>query len=126
MDKDETGNDGVLIVEGREVPFTNADYDIEFDTTASAFNDSLEQDSTVTSKPPVEVTVEADGSKQELKNMLLTDDGRPRTGLRATIRGSEGGDRFREGKVTNFGREYPGDDKTTTTITLQFDKHRPL
>lgn len=124
--RSETGDDGVLIVEGEEIPFTNADYDVQFETAASSFNDKLEQDSAITGKPPVEVSVEADGSKQELKAKLMTGDGKPKTGLRAIVRGSEGGDRFRDGKPTSFGREYPGGDKTTTSVTIQFDKHRPL
>lgn len=126
MDKNETGKDGVLIVNGREIPFTNADYEISFDTTGSDFNDQLEQDSAITSKPPVEVNIEADGSKAELKGELLTDDGMPRTDLRAIVRGSEVGDRFSKGKPTAFGREFPGGDKTTTSVTIQFDRHRPI
>lgn len=125
-DRNETGNDGELIVDGEEVPFTNADYEVGFDTSASDFNDRLEQDSAITSKPPTEVTVEADGSKAELKGLLMNADGTPKTGLRATVRGVEGGDRFTKGKPTSFGREFPGGDKTTTEVTIQFDRHRPL
>jgi len=124
--RNETGDDGVLIVDGREVPFTNADYEIGFDTSSSDFNDRLEQDSAITSKPPTEVSIEADGSKAELKSLLMDDTGAPRTGLRATVRGSEGGDRFTKGKPTSFGREFSGGDKTTTEVTVQFDRHRPL
>jgi len=121
----ETGKDGVLIVSGREVPFSSVSDDISYETSEATANDELNNATAYVSKS-AELTVEADGSKTELKALLMNSDGTPKTGIRAEITATEGGDRFTEGKVTSFGREFPGDDLTTTEIELTFDNHRPL
>jgi hypothetical protein len=121
----ETGKDGVLIVEGREVPFASVSVDISFDTSEATSNDALNNAQAYTSKS-AELTIEADGSKTELKGLLLNGDGTPKEGLRAEITGTEGGDRFTDGRITSFGREFPGDDLTSTELDLTFDSHRPL
>jgi hypothetical protein len=123
--KTETGKDGVLIVEGREVPFSSVSDDISFETSEATANDELNNPTAYTGKS-AELTVEADGSKTELKALLMNPDGTPKSGIRAEITATEGGDRFTDGKVTSFGREYPGDDLTTTEVELTFDNHRPL
>lgn len=125
MDKQETGKDGVLIVDGAEIPFTTVSEDIGFDTSEAEYNDELNSPTAYTGKS-AELTVECDGSMAELKSKVMNDDGTPKDGIRAEITGSEGGDRFTEGKVTGFGREYPGGDLTSTEVDLTFDKHRPL
>jgi len=121
----ETGKDGVLIVEGREVPFSSVNVDLSFDTSEVTANDALNNAQAYTSKS-AELTIEADGSKTELKGLLLNSDGTPKEGLRAEITGTEGGDRFTDGRITSFGREFPGDDLTSTELDLTFDSHRPL
>jgi len=123
--KTETGKDGVLIVEGREVPFSSVSDSIDFETSEATANDELNNPTAYTGKS-AELTVEADGSKTELKALLMNPDGTPKSGIRAEITATEGGDRFTDGKVTSFGREYPGDDLTTTEVELTFDNHRPL
>ena len=125
MDKTETGKDGVLIVDGDEIPFTTVSEDIGFETSEATYNDEFNNPTGYTGKS-AELTVECDGSAAELKQKMMTEDGMPKDDLRAEITGSEGGDRFTEGKVTSFGREYPGGDLTTTEVELTFDKHRPL
>jgi len=97
-DRTETGKDGVLIVSGREVPFSSVSVDISFDTSEVTANDALNNKQAYTSKS-AELTVEADGSKTELKGLLLNGDGTPKEGLSAEIQGSEGGSRFTEGRV---------------------------
>jgi len=121
----ETGKDGVLIVSGREVPFSSVSDDISYETSEATANDELNNATAYVSKS-AELTVEADGSKTELKALLMNPDGTPKTGIRAEITATEGGDRFTDGKVTSFGREFPGDDLTTTEVELTFDNHRPL
>jgi len=121
----ETGKDGVLIVSGREVPFSSVSDDISYETSEATANDELNNATAYVSKS-AELTVEADGSKTELKALLMNPDGTPKTGIRAEITATEGGDRFTDGKVTSFGREFPGDDLTTTEVELTFDSHRPL
>jgi hypothetical protein len=121
----ETGKDGVLIVEGREVPFSSVSVDLSFDTSEVTANDALNNEQAYTSKS-AELTIEADGSKTELKGLLLNGDGTPKEGLRAEITATEGGDRFTDGRITSFGREFPGDDLTSTELDLTFDSHRPL
>lgn len=125
MDKNETGKDGVLIVGNREVPFTNADYEIGYDIAESEFNDSMEKPSAYTGKRG-SGSIEAEGSKAELKAMLMKEDGMPREDISLEITGAEGGDRFTSVRIENFGREFPGGDKTTTSIDWQADKHRPI
>lgn len=125
MDKTETGKSGILIIDGDEIPFTSVSDDISFDTTEAEYNDDFNSQTAYTGKS-AELTVECDGSMAELKSKVMHDDGTPRDDIRAEITGSEGGDRFTQGKVTSFGREYPGGDLTTTEVELTFDKHRPL
>jgi hypothetical protein len=123
--KTESGKDGVLIVEGREVPFASVSEDISFDTSEVDSNDALNNAQAYVSKS-AELSIEADGSKTELKSLLLNSDGTPKEGLVAEITGPEGGDRFTEGRITGFGREFPASDLTSTEIDLTFDSHRPL
>jgi hypothetical protein len=123
--KTETGKDGLLIVDGREVPFSSVSVDISIDTSEVTANDRLNTQEAITGKT-AELTIEADGSKTELKNLLLNPDGTPKEGLRAEITGTEGGDRFTDGRATSFNREFPGDDLTSTSVDLSFDSHRPL
>jgi hypothetical protein len=125
MDKTETGKDGVLIVDGEEIPFTNATPDISFGTSEATHNDELNNKTAHTDKS-VTLTIEVDGSSAELKAKVMDENGNPRQDIRAEITGSEGGDRFTEGKPTSFNREYPGGDITTTEIEVTFDNHRPL
>ena len=123
--KTETGKDGVLIVEGREVPFASVSEDLSFATSEATSNDELNNPTAYTGKS-AELTIEADGSKAELKALLINEDGTPKDGLRAEVSGTEGGDRYTDGKVTSFGREFLGDDITSTEVELTFDSHRPL
>jgi hypothetical protein len=123
--RQETGDDGVLIVNGQRVPFTNVSYDLEYETDESNFNDGLHEDSAYVSRGS-SGTIEADGSKSELKNLLLNDDGTPTDDIRIIMTGSEGGDRFTDVKITNFGREFPGGGKTSTQIDWRASGHRPI
>lgn len=125
MDKTETGKDGVLIVDGEEIPFTTVSEDISFDTSEATHNDELNNKTSHTSKN-ADLTIEVDGSSAELKAKVMDANGNPRTDLRAEMTGSEGGDRFTQGKPTSFNREYPGGDITSTEIEVTFDNHRPL
>ena len=125
MDKTETGKEGVLIVGGEEIPFTNVSEDISFDTSEAEYNDELNNPTAYTGKSAT-LTIECDGSMPELKSKVMRDDGTPRDDIRAETFGSEGGDRFTDGKVTSFNREYPGGDITTTEVEVTFDNHRPL
>ncbi len=115
----------MLLVGGREVVFSSVSVDLSFDTSEVTANDELNTPQAYTGKTS-DLTIEADGSKTELKALLLNDDGSPKEGLTAEITGPEGGDRFTDGKITSFGREFPGDDITSTEIDLTFDSHRPL
>jgi len=124
-DKTETGKDGVLIVDGEEHAFTTVSEDIGFDTSEATHNDELNNKTAHTSKS-VTLTIEVDGSEAELKAKVMDENGNPRSDLRAEITGTEGGDRFTEGKPTSFNREYPGGDITSTEIEVTFDNHRPL
>lgn len=125
VDKTETGKDGVLIVNGEELPFTTVSEDISFDTSEATHNDELNNPTATTAKSAT-LTVEVDGSIAELKAKVMREDGSPRTDIRAEVTGEEGGDRFTEGRATSFNREFPGDDITSTEVEFTFDNHRPL
>jgi len=124
-DRSETGKDGVLTVQGRDVPFTNADYSVSYDMSSSDFNDGLFEDTSYVSAS-ASGSIEADGSKAELKNLLINDDGTPVNNIRIQVDGSEGGDRFTDVKIEEFSREFPGGDKTTTEISWMADRYRPV
>jgi len=66
----ETGKDGVLIVSGREVPFSSVSDDISYETSEATANDELNNATAYVSKS-AELTIEADGSKTELKALLM-------------------------------------------------------
>lgn len=125
VNKTETGKDGTLIVDGEEISFTTVSDDISFDTAEATANDELNSPTAYTGKSAT-LTVDADGSRAELKQKLINADGTPKTGIRAEITGTEGGDRFTEGRVESIGREFPGDGLTSTSVDLTFDNHRPL
>lgn len=124
-DRHETGKSGTLTVSGRDVAFTNCDFSVSFDTSSSDFNDGLYSDTSYVSAS-ASGSLEADGSKEELKRLLLNDDGTPVNNIRIQITGSEGGDRFTKVKIEEFSREFPGGDKTTTEISWTADRYRPV
>jgi hypothetical protein len=128
----ETGKDGVLISNGlTDIPFSTVSIDLSFDTAEVDANDRLNNRQAYVSKS-AELTIEADGSKEELRDQLMTTgqgttEAIPQGRLSATVEGSEQKDhRFEQGRVTSFGREFPADDLTTTEIELTFDKHRVI
>lgn len=124
MDRDETGKDGVLIVNGEEFPFTNVSYDIEWDESGSDYNDKRATHHRKTSKDSGG-TIEVEGSMQELKQAVMYPNGEQREDIRLQMSGSEGGDRFTGITITNFGREFPGGDATTVQIDWVANGHYP-
>lgn len=125
MNRDETGKDGVLIVNGTEYPFTTVDESIEWGESSSDYNDKHETHHRKTNKDS-SGTIEVDGSTAELKSAIMDENGRQRDDIRIQLIGSEGGDRFTGVTITNFGREYPGGDATTTSIDWVANHHRPI
>lgn len=124
MDRDETGKDGVLIVNGEEHPFTNVSYDVEWGESGSDYNDKRSMHHRTTSKDSGG-TIEVEGSRQELKQAIMYPNGEQREDIRIQFSDSEGGDRFTGVNVTNFGREFPGGDVTTTTVDWVANAHWP-
>jgi hypothetical protein len=125
MNRDETGKDGTLIVNGEEFPFTNQSLTISWDTSDSDYNDKTETHHRKTAKS-TEGEIEVDGSAAELKAAIMDENGEQRDDIRIQMSGSEGGDRLTGVTVTEFGREYPGGDATTTTISVVANSHRPI
>lgn len=125
MDKDETGKDGTLTVNGKDFVFTTISLDLEWDESSSDYNQEMETHHRPTGKDS-SGSIEVDGSEQELKNAIMTPNGEQRDDIRITIRGSEGGDRFTDVIITNFGREFPGGDVTTTQVDWVANSHRPV
>lgn len=125
MDRDETGKDGVLMVNGREFPFTNVDTDVEWGETSSDYNDKVHTHHRKTNKDS-SGSIEVEGSSEELKDAIMDPMGNQRDDIRIQMQGSETSDRFTDVTVTNFGREYPGGDVTTTTIDWVANNHYPF
>lgn len=125
MDRDETGKDGVLIVNGEEFVFTNVDESIEWGESSSDYNDKVHTHHRKTNKDS-SGTIEVEGSQAELKRAIMDENGNQRDDIRIQMMGSEGGDRFTGVTVTNFGREYPGGSETTTTVEWVANGHRPI
>jgi hypothetical protein len=125
MDRDETGKDGVLIINGTEYPFTNVDDSVEWGESSSDYNDQRHTHHRKTNKDS-SGTIEVEGSSKELKSAVMKSDGSQREDIRLQIEGSEGGDRYTGVTITNFGREYPGGDVTTTTLDWVANNHRPI
>lgn len=125
MNRDETGKDGVLIVNGVEYPFTNVDKTIEWDESSSDYNDKMETHHRLTGKDS-SGTIEVEGSMAGLKDAIMKLDGTQRDDIRISMKGTESGDRFTDVIITSFGREYPGGDVTTTTLEWVANHHRPL
>lgn len=124
MDRDETGKDGVLIINGEEHAFTSVDDSIEWGESSSDYNDKVETHHRKTNKDS-SGTIEVEGSSKELKQAVMDENGHQQDGIRIQMEDSEGGDRFTGVTITNFGREYPGGDVTTTTIDWVANHHRP-
>lgn len=124
MDRDETGKDGVLIVNGQEYPFTNVSYDIEWGESGSDYNDKNSTHHRKTAKDSGG-SIEVEGSNRELKEAVMLADGSQREDIRIQFSDSEGGDRFTGVTITNFGREFPGGDVTTTQIDWVANDHWP-
>jgi hypothetical protein len=125
MDRDETGKDGVLVVNGEEFPFTSIDQSIEWGETGSDYNDKRETHHRKTNKDS-SGSIEVEGSTEELKDAIMTASGVQRDDIRLVYSGAEGGDRFTGVTITNFGREFPGGDVTTTTVDWVANHHRPI
>jgi len=124
-DRDETGKDGVLTVNGEDYYFTTVESEISWGETSSDYNDKNHAHHRKTNKDS-EMTIEVEGSEHELKEAIMDENGEQRDDIRATIEGSEGGDRFTGITVTSFGREYPGGDVTTTEVSMVANNHRPI
>lgn len=132
MDRDETGKDGVLVVNGEEFPFTSISNDIEWGETSSDYNDKVHAHHRETNKDS-SGSIEVDGSAAELKAAIMDQNGNQRDDIRIQMWGSEdgdggvgAGDRFTDVTITSFGRELPGGDVTTTEIDWVANGHRPM
>lgn len=125
MNRDETGKDGVLIVNGTEYVFTSVDRSVDWDETGSDYNDRMHTYHRPTAKDS-SGTIEVEGSESELKSAIMNDQGEQRSDIRIQMTESEGGDRYTGVTITSFGKEIPGGDVTTTTIEWVANKHRPI
>lgn len=122
MNLRETGKDGVAMVGGDSIPFTNCSYDIEFGTSNSDYNIDLGQRTAYTSVHATG-TLELDGSHQQLRSKFIRGNGYPRNPT-LLVRGSESDVRFTNVYINNFGREFPGADKSTTSVEWEADNLR--
>lgn len=112
VNRKETGDDGVLIVAGEEVPFTNCSWDDEIETSSSNFNDEFHQNIAQTSAS-YSGSFEYDGSNAELRQRVRTDDGRARR-VRLIVEESERTVRFEE-VILSLSRDIPGGDRSSAS-----------
>lgn len=125
MDRDETGKDGVLIVNGEEYSFTNCSYSLTWGETGSDYNDTREVHHRKTNKDS-DGSFDFEGSQEELRAAIMNDNGEQYDDIRLQVEGSEGGDRFTGVTITSLGREYPGGDVTTQSVEWVANHHRPI
>jgi hypothetical protein len=125
MDRDETGKDGVLIVNSKEFAFTNVEKNIEWGETGSDYNDKQHVHHRKTNKDS-SGTIEVEGSEADLKSAIMDPNGKQREDIRISMKGSEEGDRFTGVTITSFNREFPGGDVTTTSVDWVANSHRPV
>lgn len=112
VDRKETGNDGVLIVGGEEVPFTNCSWDDEIETSEADFNDEFPSDIAQVSAS-YSGSFEYSGSNAELRSRVRQSDGRAKR-VRLIVEESERKIRFEE-VICSLSRDIPGGDRTTST-----------
>lgn len=127
QNKDETGHDGTLIINGQEIAITNASYDgPDPDWSETQFNDALHQDLALTGVS-YSGSFEFAGSSESLREALYEEasDGKydvPRSPSNVELHIEEeveGGQTrtviFRGVGVGTRSRDRPSDDRTTTS-----------
>jgi hypothetical protein len=126
QNKDETGHDGALIINGEEIAITNASYDgPDPDWSEVQFNDALHQDIALTGVS-YGGSFEFAGSSEALRNELIVEanDGKynvpanPQSVELHIEEETENGIRtviFRDVGVGTRSRDIPSDDRATTS-----------
>lgn len=125
MDRDATGKDGVLIVNGQEFPFTNEDHSVEWGEDSSDYNDRVHTHHRKTNKDSGG-SIEVEASTEELKFAVMDGNGNQRDDIRILMKGAETADRFTGVTITEFGEEYPGGGTVTTSVSWVANDHRPI
>jgi hypothetical protein len=124
-DRQETGKDGVLIVDGQEFPFTDLNFDDDVDLSERENNQSMFRD-LVPTGVGFSGDFEFDGQRSELRSATRNSDGTPKQDLRIIVQGSEQGYRFEGVVVTSISRSYPGDDRSNTSAEFEAEQMKEI
>lgn len=118
-----TGKNTEVSVGGQTIAYTNATFDLTFDTASSDMNDSPTPYTSVVSRY-AEGTLEWDGSQVEAHEVFLNPDGSQIEGVTIRVVGEEYTYNFTEITMTNLNREQPADGKVAGTIDWRSDSFR--
>lgn len=119
----ETGKQTEVSVAGQPVAYTNATYDLVYDTADSDLNDSPTPYTAVVSRY-LEGTLEWDGSQVEAHEVFLNADGSQVDDITISMEDGEKTIVGTDTTLTNLNREFPADDKTNSTIDFKCDNFR--
>lgn len=119
----DTGKQTEVSVRGQTVAYTNATYDLTYDTASSDMNDSPTPYTAVVSRY-AEGTIEWDGSQVEAHEVFLNPDGSQVSDITLRITDNEKTIQLQDVTLTNLNREMPADDKTSGTIDYRADNFR--
>lgn len=122
-DPRETGKDTEVRVNGQTVAYTNATYDLVYDTADSDLNDSPTPYTAVVSRY-MEGTLEWDGTQLDAHTVFLNAEGDQAEDIQIEIEDTEKTIVGDEVLLTNLSREHPADDKTSGTIDFKADTFR--
>jgi len=116
IDKKETGSDGALTITGYngDVPVTNVSYSLDAETSDSQYMGGFTQSIAITGVS-YSGSFEHDGSNDELRSLVRDSNGMPKVCTQLTVKEQERNVIFRNVIVTSFGKDVPGDDRTSVS-----------
>lgn len=120
--RNETGRDVTLQVNGQDLPITNLQTSKEHETAEDDWNDSYSVEHTQVSGS-TSGSFEWAGSLPRARQAVIRDNGQPRTDLTIQINTSEETERIRGVKLTNVDDSWNMD--STTDHTVEFVGYIP-
>ncbi|GGM64276.1 hypothetical protein J2752_000454 [Halarchaeum rubridurum] len=117
MDKNFHGSDASLVIDSEKYPCTSKSFSWEPQTSDSQFDDSpIEQTDKGVTGVDISGSFEYDGKNAELRDALMA---APENKHRLIIREDGGGVRCNGVIITSFSRDYPSDEKASTSIDYE-------
>jgi hypothetical protein len=124
LDKNATGKDSYVRLNGQRYTVINKDTSTSVDTATTDYDDRLEQSTTETSLGH-EVTLEVEGRYPEIERAAFRPNGAPRDGVVVQLGDGQNADRYTECTPTDLEKGYPSDGRQTVNLTITSDKKRP-